>query len=173
MSKQLEIIWKNVVDYEGIYLISSNGEIYSNFSNKILKQSVGTSGYLCINLHKNKKQKSRLVHQLMAESFLSHKRQKFKIVIDHIDNNKLNNNINNIQLLSNRKNSTKDKKPKSGESCIYKSNSKYLVRLRINGKKKSIGIFKDINDAIICRDEFLKQIDFFEQTEHDKISNLF
>ena len=173
MSEEKETIWKDVIDYEGIYSISSVGNIYSFISDKLLKQNLGTSGYLCVNLYKNKKQKTRLVHQLLAESFLGHKRQKFKVVIDHIDNNKLNNNIDNIQLLSNRKNSTKDKKPKGGESCIYSANSKYLVRLRVNGKKMSIGIFKDITDAITCRDEFLKKIDFFEQTENDKISNQF
>jgi len=139
------------------YLISENGQVVNNLTKKVLKPNINTSGYYFVNLYKDKKPYCKMIHKLVFESFNILKSDR-KFVIDHIDNNKLNNKLQNLQLISNRENSTKDKKSKSNHFNIYKNHNSWLVRLRINGVKKSIGTFKNINDAIIKRDEFLKTL---------------
>lgn len=139
------------------YLISENGEVINTITKKVLKPNINTSGYYFVNLYKNKKRHCKMIHKLVFESHTILRSDR-KFVIDHIDNNKLNNNLENLQLISNRQNSTKDKKSKSGHFNIYKNNNSWLVRLRVNGEKKSIGTFKNIEDAINKRDEFLKTL---------------
>jgi hypothetical protein len=99
-----------------------------------------------------------MIHQLVAICFLKHNPCGFDVVVDHIDSNKLNNNIFNLQLMSNRQNSIKDKNPKSGYSCIYYNNKKWLVRMRINNIKKSFGTFEKIEEAIEKRNFVLNNL---------------
>jgi hypothetical protein len=90
------------------------------------------------------------VHQLVAIVFLNHKPCGHKLVIDHIDSNSLNNNLNNLRLVTNRENTSKEKTIKKGlPACVYlhKPNNKYRVRIRINGKNTHLGYFKNILDA--------------------------
>lgn len=153
-------IWKDIPNYEGLYQVSDLGRVKSLFYNKekILKPAISTNLYLFVNLYKEKKVKQFRVHQLVAMSFLNHTICSLKLVVDHKDNNKQNNTYSNLQIVSNRYNSIKDKKPKSGHSCIYFNSNSWLVRLRINGVKKSIGTFKKLEEAIICRDKILKEL---------------
>jgi hypothetical protein len=150
-------IWKDVIGYEGLYQVSNLGSVKSIYykNGKTLKPLLCTNKYLMVNLYKNKKSSPQLIHRLMYEAFYGIK-SCTKYVIDHIDNNKLNNNLDNLQYITNRQNSYKDKTSKSGHHNIYLNSGSYLVRLRINNIKKSIGTFKTIEEAIICRDNFLK-----------------
>jgi len=76
-------IWKDIPDYDGFYSASSFGRIRSNkrvvqasnrkmnIREKILRASVGTHGYLVVNLaHKSGKVTNRTVHTIVAETFL-------------------------------------------------------------------------------------------------------
>jgi hypothetical protein len=153
-------IWKDVINYEGLYQVSNLGNVKSLIfkKEKILKPQLSTNKYLMLNLYKNKKLHRVLIHRIMYEAFYCIKSCK-RYVIDHIDNNKQNNNLNNLQYISNRKNSSKDKISKSGHSNIYLNSGNYLVRMRVNNIKKSIGTFKNIEDAIIVRDLYIKQLE--------------
>lgn len=156
----MEEIWKKVKGYENLYEISNTGKIKSLRFNKekILKPALSTSGYFMIALWKDKKPKYQSIHSLIAINFLNYKITTRKIVVDHIDNNKLNNCVKNIQIISNRENSFKDKKSKSGEYNIYLNSGAYLVRMRINGVKQTFGTFKNIEDAIIKRNFVINKL---------------
>jgi hypothetical protein len=153
-------IWKDVIGYEGLYQVSNLGNVKSLIfkKEKILKPQLSTNKYLMLNLYKDKKLHRVLIHRIMYESFYGIRSCK-QYVIDHIDNNKQNNNLNNLQYISNRKNSSKDKTSKSGHSNIYLNSGSYLVRMRVNNIKKSIGTFKNIEDAIIVRDLYIKELE--------------
>lgn len=138
------------------YYISNLGRVLNEDTKKLLKLTIGTSGYYFVNLYKDKKQYNKMVHKLVFENFQQVKSNR-KIVIDHINNNKLDNRLCNLQLTTNRINSCKDKKQKSGNYCIYYNSGSYLVRLRENGKKISLGTFKELSDAIKCRDDYFKK----------------
>lgn len=88
-------ILKPIQGYENRYLISSYGRVWSIRGKKWLKYSVPSNGYaqiiLCVNFHK----KARMIHRLVAETFLP--KIEGKEYVNHKDGNKLNNNINNLE----------------------------------------------------------------------------
>jgi len=152
----MEEIWKDVFGYEGSYKISNFGNVKSlerlvknQYSfrlvkERILKQQILRDGYLYVMLSSvgtKTRIKSRAVHQLLAIAFMNHKRCKFEIVVDHIDNNKLNNNLDNLQLISNRENSTKDVRNKYGYLGVSKTKGRYKATIRINGVSTYLGTF--------------------------------
>ena len=141
-------IYKDIIGYEGLYKVSNLGNV-KNIKDKQMKLSL-YYGYLKVNLTTDRISKTRLVHQLVAESFLNHKRCGFKLVINHIDFNKSNNNTNNLEIITARENCNK-KHLKS--SSIYtgvswnKRASKWQSYIMINGKQKHLGLFSDELEA--------------------------
>ena len=99
-------IWKPVKNYEGLYEVSSFGRIKSiNYGKeKIRKFAVREKGYFNLSLSKNCIVKNRNVHQLVAEAFLNHKPCGMTLVVNHIDFNKQNNNVSNLEIITNKEN---------------------------------------------------------------------
>ena len=155
-------IWINIKGYHGDYKVSNFGRIksFKNNNERLLKYGICNSGYRFVNLYKNNTTKNYMIHKLVYENFNNKELKGKFIIIDHIDNNKLNNNLDNLQMISQRENSFKDKISKSGNYNIYLNSGNYLVRMRINGIKKSFGTFKNIEDAIIKRDEVIKNLEY-------------
>ena len=153
-------IFKDIPNYEGMYQVSNLGnvkslerKVYSNNKlhyiqkENILNKYISTRGYYSVTLSKNSKTKTRTIHQLVAIAFLNYKPDKTtKIVVDHIDANKLNNNLNNLQLISNRENINKDKK-RELPTGVTKENNKYRVKIFINKKSEHLGMFNTIDEA--------------------------
>jgi len=142
-------IWKDVKNYEGRYQISNFGNVKSlNYKRtkkeRLLKSVIDGSGYNCVLLYVNGKRKQRNVHQLVAESFLNHEPCGFKLVINHIDLNKLNNNVSNLEIISTRQNSNR-KHLKSSSKYVgvswNKREKKWVTQIIIEGKKKHLGYF--------------------------------
>ena len=81
---------------ETYYLIYENGEVYSEYASKFLKPRL-VRGYLGVSLRFQGKTYSRYIHRLVAEHFLT-------IIedceVNHIDGNKLNNNLSNLEWIS-------------------------------------------------------------------------
>ena len=96
------------------YFASKDGQILSNNSKKILKLgSKSGNGYLYFSLYSSNIQKSYLVSRFVYECFKGNIPDDKEV--DHIDNNKENNKIKNLQLLSHKENMRKSccKKVKS------------------------------------------------------------
>ena len=164
--KPSEEVWKDVIGYEGLYEVSSYGNVKSisrtitkgNITyvtkDKLLKQSVDTVGYPYVNLSDYKKQKTFRVHQLVAIAFLNHTPNKYDgLLVDHIDGNKLNNNLSNLQLVTNRKNSSKDRKNKTSKFTgvsWHKQSNKWLAQVRRNNKVEYLGVFEKEEEAAIA-----------------------
>ena len=98
------------------------------------------------------------IHQLVAMAFLNHFRDNNKAQIDHIDNNRLNNNVNNLQILTALEHSHKTKKE-------IKSSSKYIgvswferdSLWRARFKTKHLGYFKTEIEASNAHKEAVKK----------------
>ena len=96
--------WKEIKGYEGKYFVSDTG-LVKNSKGLILKSRPQNSGYSIVNLYNKNKRKAFLIHRLVAESFLGHNDS---MQVDHIDFNKLNNNLSNLQWVSAKENSRKN-----------------------------------------------------------------
>lgn len=88
---------KAIPGYEN-YIIYDNGEIYNKVSGHFLKGSIGENGYKYFRLSKNNKKKMFYCHRLVAEAFLNNDQN--LPVVNHIDGNKLNNNVNNLEWVT-------------------------------------------------------------------------
>ena len=140
-------IFKDIPNYEGMYQVSNLGRVKSLKFNKekILKLGLGGCGYLIVAFCKGK-QKTINVHQLVAIAFLNHKPNGNNgLIVDHKDNNPLNNRLENLQLISHRENLSKDRKGCSSKYigvCWSKKDNKWVSSISINGERKHLGLFK-------------------------------
>lgn len=110
-------IWKDIPGYETLYQASNLGNIksikrehyipslnkiiYVN-NNKILKSAISKHGYKIVVLTRNKKRKTYKVHRLIAMTFIP--KIKNKTQVNHIDGNKQNNNVKNLEWCNNSEN---------------------------------------------------------------------
>jgi hypothetical protein len=92
--------WKKVDGYDN-YEVSSFGNVKNSKTGRILKAS-SLGGYCHVGLSGNKS-KTHSVHQLVGKSFIPNPENKPQI--NHKDKNKLNNNINNLEWVTNLENS--------------------------------------------------------------------
>ena len=95
--------WKSVKGYEGLYEVSNLGNVRSlryNNTNKIspLKVYIEKAGYARVSLSKNGKSKNKRIHRLVAEAFIPNMNSLPQV--NHIDGNKLNNNVKNLEWCS-------------------------------------------------------------------------
>jgi hypothetical protein len=123
----------------------------------------GYQGYKSIGIQiLNSKYITVRVHQLIAATFLGYEfGNNNKLVVDHIDSNKLNNNVNNLQLLTNNQNAFKEKSFKSFKKqniFFSKTVKSYICQIKDNDTYKYIGMFKDKNEAINHYNNKLKEI---------------
>lgn len=95
-----EEIWKPVKGYENLYFVSNLGNIKNN--RRVLKIHPQNSGYLQITFTKEGKRKKFLVHRLVAEAFKP--TNDCTLIVNHIDGNKLNNVVNNLEWCTNSEN---------------------------------------------------------------------
>ena len=108
----MEEIWKDIPNYEGRYQISNQGRLKSLGNNKQRREKImktsSTNGYLSCTLMVNNKKQYFCIHQLVAMAFLNFKRCGHKYEIDHINNIKSDNRLENLQILTHKDNTNKN-----------------------------------------------------------------
>ena len=87
-------VWKDIIGFEGIYKISNIGRV-KNKNDKLLSPYHNSNGYISIDLCKNGKVHKLRVHRLVAITFLPNPNN--LPIVNHKDENKLNNNVNNLE----------------------------------------------------------------------------
>ena len=90
------------VDYRGLYQVSSEGRVKSlNYrrtrQERILKTRYNKQGYLQVSLHKNGKGKNFRIHRLVAFAFIENNSPLIKTEVNHKDENKMNNCVENLE----------------------------------------------------------------------------
>lgn len=147
-------IWKDIKNYEGIYQVSNLGRIKRldyiasdgrKLKQRIKKPTLSNNHYLMIWFGVNKKRKAFLVHRLVAETFISNPDNLPQV--NHKDENKLNNNVNNLewcthlynQMYGNRNKKIglihKNKKLSYEQKQMISKNMKQFVKRRIRDEK--------------------------------------
>lgn len=150
----MEEIWKDIPNYEG-YQVSNLGRIRTynkitytkkhgerHWKDKILKYKGKTyiPGYR-VDLWKNGKPNTLLVARLVAFTFYNEDINNHKLTVDHLDGNRFNNNINNLELVS-----LKENIKRGFEKGLYKNQKKVKI---IDKKDNKEIIFKSMTKASI------------------------
>lgn len=92
---------KDITGFEN-YKISNDGKVWSNYKNDYLKQSINHKGYYMVSLSNKNMRKGCSVHRLVAIHFIPNPENKLQV--NHIDGNKKNNDINNLEWTTNKEN---------------------------------------------------------------------
>lgn len=176
MSQELEI-WKDVPGYEGLYQVSNLGRVKSlarsyvckrggirHLPNKILKTAITGHGYLGLVFRKDGKPTSKRVHQLIWLTFKGLVPK--GLVIDHINNDKLDNKLCNLQLLTTRQNVSKyhDTLPSANKyiGVVWDVNSKkWKSQAQIKGRLAYFGLFDSEEEAHKARLKVLSNEDVY------------
>lgn len=95
----MQEIWRNIEGYEGLYQISNFGRVKSlRFGKEKIMKERTINCYFAVNLHKDGKKKSYLVHRLVASAFLPNPNNLPQV--NHIDEVKTNNRVDNLEWCS-------------------------------------------------------------------------
>lgn len=95
--------WKPVIGFEKEYLISSHGRLKSLTYNRLMKPS-SSGPYLHATLTKNGRKAEKNIHRLVAEAFVENPNG--YSIVNHIDEDKLNNNASNLEWCTAKYNAT-------------------------------------------------------------------
>lgn len=101
----MQEVWKDLERFCNLYQVSNTGKIRSLINNRILKPSIiayrkekNKDGYKVVNIRK----KIYYIHRLVAEEFIPN--PEGKPFINHIDGNKQNNSVENLEWCTNSEN---------------------------------------------------------------------
>jgi len=152
---QMEVIINNRrVKYE-------NGEMFSYYkwgTSKIYKWylatgSINNEGYRIVKINHKDYKYHRVIYKLFNKDWDITDNSK-KNVIDHIDRNRLNNNIDNLRVVTQQQNNfNKDCKG----YYWHKKANEWCVEITVNGKREYVGYFINEEDAIKKRAELKKE----------------
>lgn len=147
---------KYILNYEGLYSIDEYGVIYSHKTeskNECILTPFLVSGYKTIKLSKGERinKKQFQVHRLVAQAFIPNPEN--KPFVNHIDSNKLNNHISNLEWVNGRENAThainKTKKSSKYTGVSWnKERQKWSGNVQYNNKKY-IHFFSSEDEAAI------------------------
>lgn len=160
----MQEIWKDVPQYEGFYQVSNLGRVKSFRTNKIVKGSM-LNGYK-INKLRDSEGNPKIIktHQLVAMAFLGYVRTGSSkgFVVDHINEDKLDNRLENLQVITARENVVKSLKGNGTSKhvgvCWRKDSKKWRAYIHIDGKRVSLGSFTCEIEASNAYQKKLKEI---------------
>lgn len=150
----MEELWKEVKGFIGLYQVSNTGNIKSMRRNKLMKQSM-RKGYKRIGLHgENFKIMTYSVHRLVAMEFVQNPNN--NPVINHKDGNKLNNNANNLEWVTQKENIThsyENELRKLKEISQYDKSGKLVKKYKNITKASKETNIDESSIAKVCRGE--------------------
>ena len=136
-----EEVWKTINNFSN-YEISNHGNLRNKTNKYILNPSI-KSGYLCTSLkNDNGDNKPMKIHRLVALTFIPN--EKNKQTVNHIDHNKLNNKLNNLEWATTTEQNNHKRKCKKEIQELVSSRPVWRIDKNTNEK---IEYYKTIRDA--------------------------
>lgn len=131
-----------------------------------MKLGCSSTGRLRVCLYKNGTKKNREVHQLVAIAFLNHTQSGHTRVVDHIDGDFLNNNVENLRIVTQRENSStcfrSDRNLMASKfPGVHMSSKKKMWRsiIRVDGRGIHLGYYSDELDAANAYSNAVKSLE--------------
>lgn len=155
----MQEIWKDIEDFEGMYQISNLGRVRSlgmSFTRtdfkpytrkpQFMKPIKNRVGYLSVELHNKGYSKRYLIHRLVAQAFIPNKDNLPEI--NHIDENKTNNCVDNLEWCTHKYNSTYGTRATRIKDTIKKT-KKAVPVLMYSKDGVLLSRFEAINEAAL------------------------
>lgn len=140
--------WKILKENEN-YSINEKGEIKNNITKKILRPSINKdSGYYQIDLWKDNKSKKYTLHRLVASNFIPNLEN--KPTVDHIDGNRLNNDISNLRWATYSE--------QNSRFNTFGVRSEKIKVININGEELIFNRIKDVAKYFNCNISNISQM---------------
>lgn len=95
---------REVKGYNGLYKVTRDGAVFATENNRILRKDISRAGYYTVSLSMSGVKKRKFVHRLVAEAFIPNPDN--LPVINHKDENKLNNHVSNLEWCTQKYNVT-------------------------------------------------------------------
>lgn len=163
--------WMDIKGFEGLYQISSLGEVKSlarevlhpvhgtmKIRERILKKTKGSRGYYAVNLFSNGVREFLHIHYLVADAFLEKKRDGRRLVVDHINGDKEDNRVENLQIIPFRENVSRAFKDFKCGTFFHKRAKKWAAHIYENGKSKYLGLGKTREEAMTLYQNYVSSI---------------
>lgn len=145
-------IWKDVIGHEGMYRVSSLGNVYSLISKRKLKKNISNRGYERVTI--GCKQLS--VHRIVCNAFLP--KCDVKNIVNHKNGVKHDNRLENLEWVSSRENTIHYLSQKEIKEIKLKTCTRYEKWIYINGKNRRIGRFKTKEEAINAYNNIVQEL---------------
>lgn len=113
--------FKEINDFPN-YEVSDTGLVRNKRKNRLKEPGKDCRGYLKVDLYKNSKRYTRKIHRLVAEAFIPNESPSYRREINHIDGNKQNNSVENL------------------EWCTGSENMRHAIRIGLYTPKPSRGM---------------------------------
>jgi uncharacterized coiled-coil DUF342 family protein len=132
------------------YSVSNFGNVANVKNGKMLKPFIDVNGYKVVKLFVACKGLNQKIHRLVAQTHIPNPNNKPNI--DHIDNNKLNNNITNLRWCSSSQNNMNSSLRIDNTSSVkgvsfYKRANKWRARVNYNKSEYHLGLFNTLEEA--------------------------
>jgi hypothetical protein len=171
MNENMKVIndierWKVIDEYDN-YSVSTYGRVRNDKTNKTLKHKTEKNGYHRVCLCVNGKKKSMYIHRIVAVAFIDNPLN--KQCVDHINNDRKNNNISNLRYATNSENQMNKKKLSNNTSGVtgvnwHKGHKKWEAGIKIDKIKKHLGYFETIEEAKEARIKAVNEL--FKEFTH-------
>ena len=142
------------------YSVSDKGNVRNDSTGKILK-GFNSNGYLRVELTNTERAKKYRIHRLVADAFIPNPDN--KQCVDHIDNNKVNNNVENLRwatIQENTRNMSLTGKNTSGYKGVSfnRFTQKWVASIKNNGRSVHIGSYRTVEEAALARQQVAMQL---------------
>jgi hypothetical protein len=150
--------WKTIPSYPN-YEASMDGRIRRALNAVELTQRLDDREYMTVMLYTNKKKYKKRVARLIWSAFNG---CECKQTVDHIDRNKVNNNLSNLRCIS-RSDNSKNRDNYSNKTNKYDLTAEKKVALFKRYKNKEISSYRIFHDYGIPSNYFFEQLKRYEK----------
>lgn len=171
-------IWKDIKGFEGYYQISNMGNVRSldrfdgirNLRGQSIRPNSKRNGYLQVGLRRDSKRKWTTIHRLVATHFIDNPENRPQV--NHIDGNKLNNTVDNLEWATPAQNLYHARKNNLIEAPKGKEHVNFgICGAESKSAKKVVRYDKDSKETKVYEALILTEDDGFDRTSVSKCCN--